>query len=736
MAQMSRWGITQSDAERAGLSETIDASSIYPDLPRLPAIVFPYVNPDGSPMMFDRGEFIRIRLLGQSEVKGFIKHKPQRYAQPSRSGVRAYFPPLVNWQQIAADPSYPLLITEGEAKALVATLNGFPTIGLGGVSNWNVANTERLISDLKLIDWRRPRRFGLVFDSDAVTNRFVLLAETRLIRVLQSDYGAEGYIFRLPQDGDSKVGLDDFLNTRGKEAFQELIEKATKVEHLDAKIMQLNERYSLIDSQCAIWDSRNEQWVKKDYFLEGSDAACIVHEVLGAETRSPAASGQAAKPKVIQVAKAWLRSPHATRYADMQYDPDQDTVFSDDRGRRILNKWHPYDAEPGDPEPFLKLTEFLFGDLDIHDENGEPLREHPVRLLAWHAQNPAEKPKQCIILTSDEGSGKGLWSGLLADAFAPWSEPLRASDLHNNFQGWLQTTQLAVVNEAMPTDLQKGSEIFKSLIGDEDHRMNEKYQVARKVKNYSLFIVTANLRAAAHTPRNDRRFFVVECPSKYRISKDKRKIAEFFGPIHEWRKSGGGKIVMHYLLNYPLEGWEPGVSPPITPEKIIAQSEGMDALTSFAAQIAGAANEHPLVQSLLTAEAYCTAMQDDAHKGGACKAALSEYDRVPLKPFMTAEEIHRVMPNLVYTSTGLRVPEHISAGQLSERLRNQGIKILRGTDPRGFMYQGRRQQFLIMYGADEFDGKRLTQSEFDRLLKSAPTFGDYKRHARSRAATE
>lgn len=725
MAQLSHWGIAPQDAERAGLRETIDASSIYPDLPRLPGIVFPYINPDNSPMTFERGEFIRVRLLDAPIATGFVKHKPQRYAQPSRSGVRAYFPPLIDWQRIAGDTGEAVLVTEGEAKALVATLNGYQTIGLGGVSNWNVGNTERLITDLRLIDWRRPRTFGLVFDSDSVTNRYVMLAEARLIRVLQSDYGAQGYILRLPQQGEDKIGLDDYLHRFGRAAFQELIERAAEVGHLDAKIMELNERYSLIESECAIWDAQNEQFVKKDFFLDGSEASGRYHEVLGAEQRS--------KPKLIQVAKSWLRSPHAARYADMQFAPDEPTVFSDERGRRILNKWRPYDSEAGNPTPFLKLSEFLFMDLPVEDDEGEVCREYPLKLLAYHAQNPGEKVSHCVVLVSDTGSGKGLWTALLADAFAPWSQPLRSSDLHNNFQGWLETTQLAVVNEAMPLDLEKGSQIFKSLVGDEDHRMNEKFKIARKVKNFTLFIITANERAAARTARDDRRCFVVECPEKHRISRDEREIQQWFAPIHAWRKNGGGRIVMHYLLNYPLKGWSPGIKPPTTPEKIIAQKEGMSLLTRFANDIADAKDGHPLARWLATAEAWAMNNAETPIFSGVAKAALSEIERTPLKPFMTAEEILKLMPNLIYVDTGRRLPWDIGPGQVSQMLRDQGVRFLRGVDANGFQYQGRKQNFLIVFAADEYVGKTLTQVEFDRAVKNAPTYGDYKRMIRAGA---
>ena len=120
--------------------------------------------------MFERDgqeiQFGRVRYL-EEPPQGFLgPTKPLRYQQPSRSPVFAYFPPG-DWGAILKDASKPLIIVEGEFKALVAWLHGFPTIGLGGV--FNFMRDGAFLSELDAIEWKK-RIVYIIFDSDAASN--------------------------------------------------------------------------------------------------------------------------------------------------------------------------------------------------------------------------------------------------------------------------------------------------------------------------------------------------------------------------------------------------------------------------------------------------------------------------------------------------------------------------------------------------------------------------------------
>jgi hypothetical protein len=82
-----------------------------------------------------------------------------------------------------------------------------------------------LIDDLAAFDWT-GRDVYIVFDSDAVGNRNILLAEWRLAKLLNAK-GARVRIVRLaPGENGAKVGLDDFLVAQGRHALDGLLQTA------------------------------------------------------------------------------------------------------------------------------------------------------------------------------------------------------------------------------------------------------------------------------------------------------------------------------------------------------------------------------------------------------------------------------------------------------------------------------------------------------------------------------
>lgn len=165
-----------------------------PDMPDGYAIPFndpvtgqPMRTPDGRP--FVRVKFSRPVTLGDSEAK---------YASPKDGGVHAYIPPAV----IRADPSDPLVITEGEKKSLCACIRGMPTIGLVGVFGFLNGETKDLHADLHQFI-TAGREVSFVLDSDAAVNRDIAIAAHRFqqcatlrgcrlrILVLPPNFGSE-----------------------------------------------------------------------------------------------------------------------------------------------------------------------------------------------------------------------------------------------------------------------------------------------------------------------------------------------------------------------------------------------------------------------------------------------------------------------------------------------------------------------------------------------------------------
>jgi putative DNA primase/helicase len=150
-----------------------------------------------------------------------------KYLSPVGSQLRLYVPPSVNGELQAADK--PILIVEGEKKALKGSQEGFLTVGLIGVEGWHKKNSTTLIPDLERIAWK-GRKTHIVFDSDAASNENVRTNESLLAAALQNR-GATVKIVRLPPgENGEKVGLDDYLMGHGPADMHKLLSEAVDPE--------------------------------------------------------------------------------------------------------------------------------------------------------------------------------------------------------------------------------------------------------------------------------------------------------------------------------------------------------------------------------------------------------------------------------------------------------------------------------------------------------------------------
>jgi hypothetical protein len=138
------------------------------------------------------------------------KNKPIKYEKPKGQGNRIDCPPRC--QKQLGDPTEPLWTTEGVKKADALASRKCCAIDLSGVWSWKGKNPQGGITILEDFDYiaLNDRMIYLAFDSDSQTNPDVAKATQRLGWHLRNK-GAQVYIIPIPQDGDQKVGVDDYL---------------------------------------------------------------------------------------------------------------------------------------------------------------------------------------------------------------------------------------------------------------------------------------------------------------------------------------------------------------------------------------------------------------------------------------------------------------------------------------------------------------------------------------------
>ncbi|MCD6319927.1 MAG: DUF3854 domain-containing protein, partial [Candidatus Desulfofervidaceae bacterium] len=172
---------------------------------------------------YPRTKFCRVRFYPPIYVEE--EDKEVKYLQPSKVPTKPYI--LDHIWELQKKPHKPLLITEGEKKAVCLCKYGWNAIGLPGV--WNFTNNidkNKLAPDLEVFNWR-GRNVHIVYDSpDIYDNYNVRMAALKLSLFLFLEE-ANVYIVLLPKPKPKeKYGVDDFIAEQGWEAFKELYEKA------------------------------------------------------------------------------------------------------------------------------------------------------------------------------------------------------------------------------------------------------------------------------------------------------------------------------------------------------------------------------------------------------------------------------------------------------------------------------------------------------------------------------
>jgi hypothetical protein len=238
LADLRRSGLTDATIHAAEIRTELDASEVKRQLNWSgaapielgPCLVFPYFQSDGS-----RNGYVRLKP--SRPRKDRKTGKSIKYEAPKGSSNRLYLPPSTRDKLV--DSAAPLVVTEGEKKALAADQAGFPCVGLSGVWSWQTKRPRKdgkavgpreLIADMAGLPWQ-GRSVSIAFDSDATSNESVAWAEWHLADALVK-LGASVRIVRLPAgppgpDGEPiKVGVDDFLVAHGSDAFKSLLQLA------------------------------------------------------------------------------------------------------------------------------------------------------------------------------------------------------------------------------------------------------------------------------------------------------------------------------------------------------------------------------------------------------------------------------------------------------------------------------------------------------------------------------
>jgi hypothetical protein len=245
------------------------------------------------------------------------------------------------------------------------------------------------------------------------------------------------------------------------------------------------------------------------------------------------------------------------RQTDVVFDP---TMKADPD--RCVNLFDGLAMEPteGDVAPMLELIRFLTSRASEHDQECDEIMHWLLCWLAYPLQHPGAKMRTSVIMHGDEGAGKNFLFDTVVSIYGKYGALVGQDELEDKFNDW-RSCKLFVVGDEVSSraELVHNKNRLKALITSPTVQINPKNLPRREESNHINIVFLSNELQPLALDNSDRRYLVIYTP--------RAKDVAFYRKLGAWRDSGGAEAFYHYLLHYPLEGFEPFAPAPLTEAK-------------------------------------------------------------------------------------------------------------------------------------------------------------------------
>jgi hypothetical protein len=471
--------------------------------------------PDGRPAPLPLAQHARGRVYWaplRGFKKGAVDTRPKYLQQPG-TGVRVYIAPNADWAPFWADAAAPLVVCEGEKKALALAARGLPAIALPGTSAMaSAADRAGLCPELDRA--AAGRTVYIVFDVDAghaglkpEVSRDALRLSGRLLNL---EKPAAPRIVVLPRAPDvpllAKWAVDDWLTAPAQRdiSAEDLLRRlhAASEEHAAGRLLrELDMEYVYITELNAV----AHRGTRHFYTVEGFRTAHNTREVALSRLHINRAGGALTTRLVpMGAGTAWLQYPGRSAAARAVFRPGcPDAVTAQGE----FNTWMGWACVPlagatrRDVAPFADALYLLHGPDDWW------------RMLLWYlyplAYPQAGKQHVVPILCSEsEGVGKSIIPQLLGRHVygSRYFRQLHAESLKEPRLEFATECLFLLLDDMK--SLARHDALLKHLATADTLQINEKYVRSRQVDNLMNQVITSNATKPLDITDETRRFAI------------------------------------------------------------------------------------------------------------------------------------------------------------------------------------------------------------------------------------
>ena len=217
-----------------------------------------------------------------------------------------------------------------------------------------------------------------------------------------------------------------------------------------------------------------------------------------------------------------------------------------------------------------------------------------TQYIAHGLQKPWQKPTFAPLLISTPGTGKGAMIHPLKLILGSLMLSTNGSEiLTGKFNAAMRGRIFIYCDEADLTALREVKRM-KVPISELTTTVEQKFSEPEQISNYARYLFSANPvngSHALHADERERRYFVLE-PSEQYVGEAGKK---YFADYWRWINSGGAAYLMSYLLNYPLDDFDP-YHPPMTDSLITQKLMSMSEINQFMYEVISSNFEYPKIE--------------------------------------------------------------------------------------------------------------------------------------------
>lgn len=210
--------------------------------------------------------------------------------------------------------------------------------------------------------------------------------------------------------------------------------------------------------------------------------------------------------------------------------------------------------------PILDLIRYLTSRAAEDAEDCDHIMHWLLQWLAYPLQHPGAKLRTAIVMHGDEGAGKNFLFDLVASIYGKYGCLVGQDELEDKFNDWRSCKCFVVGDEVSSRqELVHNKNRLKALITSPTVQINPKNLPRREEANHMNVVFLSNEITPLALDNSDRRYLVIYTP--------RAKDFTYYRALGVWRDSGGVAAFYDFLLEYPLDGFDPYAPAPVTTAK-------------------------------------------------------------------------------------------------------------------------------------------------------------------------